>query len=122
MSLHLYTGSPLHEIQSEFAKSFPGLKLDFIFHGDEKLNLSSHLHYSFLYTPLSEFCQDCAGENITIEDSMTLKEVEDLFNNCWHLPAQVYVDTDGYWQKNKATECKQLKIFQRNKQGNNVPA
>lgn len=42
---------------------------------------------------------------------MTVKEVETLFNNYWHLPAQLYVITDGYWQKNKTTEGKQLKEY-----------
>ncbi len=111
MSLHLHTSSPLCEIQSEFSKNFPGLKLEFIFHGDEQLNLSSNLHHSFLYTPVNEFLENCTCENIIIEDSMTLKEVESIFKTSWHLPAQVYVITGGYWQKSRSTEGKQLKEY-----------
>lgn len=111
MTLHLHTNSPLHKIQSEFTKKFPGLKLDFVFHGDEKLNLSSHHHNSFFFTPVEEFYPDCAVENISIEESMTTKEVEDLFENYWHLPAKVYADIDGYWQKNRITECSLLKEY-----------
>ena len=111
MKLHLHTNSPLGEIQSEFTKKFPGLKIDFIFHGDEKLNLSSHHHSSFLFTPVEEFYPDCAVENISIDESMTTKEVEILFENCWHLPAKVYADIDGYWQKNKKTEGSKLKEY-----------
>jgi hypothetical protein len=109
MILHLHTHSPLHEIQSEFARNFPGLRLDFIFHGTEKLNLSSHLHHSFSCSPVQEFCADHTKEDIVIDDSMTTKEVETLFENYWHLPAQVYADIDGYWQKNRETECRRLK-------------
>ena len=111
MSVPLHTSSPLYAIQAEFSKNFPGLKLEFIFHGDEKLNLSSNLHFPFFSTPINEIYPDCDHENITIEESMTVKEVETIFNNHWHLPAQVYVIKDGYWQKNKTTGSKQLKDF-----------
>ena len=109
MPLQLHTNSPLSEIQSEFTKKFPGLKVDFIFHGDEKLNLSSHYHSSFLFTPVEEFYPDCEAENITIDESMTTREVEQLFENNWHLPAKVYVKIAGYWQKNRKTESRRLK-------------
>ena len=111
MILHLHTNSPLHKIQSKFTKYFSGLNLDFFFHGDEKLNLYSHHPYSFFFTPVKEFYPDCIVENISIEESMTTKEVEDLFENHWHLPAKVYADIDGYWQKNRRTECSLLKEY-----------
>lgn len=107
--LHIY--SHLKEIQSKFTKKFPRLKLDFVFHGNEKLNLSSHHHYSFFFTPVKEFYPDCSVDNINIDESMTTKEVEELFENYWHLPAKVYADIDGYWQKNNRTECSLLKEY-----------
>jgi|CXWL01.1.fsa_nt_gi hypothetical protein len=109
MTLRLHTNSSLYDIQSEFARKFPGVKLAFIFHGDEKLNLSSHLHHSFSYAPVEGFCSDHTVEDIIINELMTTKEVEGLFENYWHLPAQVFVDIDGYWQKNKQTESWRLK-------------
>jgi hypothetical protein len=109
MPLILHTYSHLTEIQSEFSKKFPGLKLDFIFHGDEKLNLSTPLHHSFSNAPVQDLCTNCAGNDLTVDESMTTKEVEDLFENNWHLPAKVYVAIDGYWQKNRKTENSRLK-------------
>lgn len=109
MPLHLHTNSPLGEIQSAFTKKFPGLKVDFIFHGDEKLNLSSQHHSSFLFTPVEEFYPDCTADNITIDESMTTRQVEQLFEEQWHLPAKVYVEIGGYWQKNRQTESRRLK-------------
>jgi hypothetical protein len=108
MKIRLHTYSSLFEIQSDFTKKFPGVKIDFIFHGDEKLNLSSH-HSSFLFTPVEEFYPDCAADNIIIYESMTTREVEELFESHWHLPAKVYVEIGGYWQKNKKTESRRLK-------------
>ena len=108
MNLHLHTDLPLGEIQSEFTKKFPGLKIDFIFHGDEKLNLSSHHHSSFLFTPVEEFYPDCTAVTIIIDESMTTREVEELFENSWHLPAKVYAEIGGYWQKNRKTESRRL--------------
>lgn len=111
MTLQLYPNSPLDKIQSEFKKYFPGLKLEFVFHGDEKLNLSSHHNYSFSFTPVEEFYPDCTAENINIDESMTTKEVEELFKNYWNLPAKVYAIIDGYWQRNRKIEGSMLKEY-----------
>ena len=109
--MRLYTNSNLQEIQSGFSKGFPGLKLDFIFHGDEKLNVSFHFHHSFLFIPVEELCPACAGDDIVIDESMTTKEVEALFESHWHLPAMVYAEIGGYWQRNNKTECIRLKEY-----------
>ncbi|MBK7561974.1 MAG: hypothetical protein IPI68_10705 [Chitinophagaceae bacterium] len=108
MSLHLHSNAPLFEIQSGFSKKFPGLKLDFIFEGDEKLNLSAHHKYSFANTPVEELTQPGITKDIIIDELMTTKEVEELFEMNWHLPAKVYVEIGGYWQKNRKTECRSL--------------
>ena len=111
MTLQLYPNSPLDKIQSEFKKYFPGLKLEFVFHGDEKMNLSSHHNYSFSFTPVEEFYPDCTAENINIDESMTTKEVEELFKNYWNLPSKVYAIIDGYWQRNRKIEGSMLKEY-----------
>lgn len=108
MSLHLHSNAPLFEIKSGFSKKFPGLKLDFIFSGEEKLNLSSPHNYSFSTTPVEELSQLVATKDIIIDELMTTKEVEELFERHWHLPAKVYVEIGGYWQKNRKTECSSL--------------
>ena len=111
MTLILHTYSHLQEIQSEFTKNFPGLKLDFIFHGDEKLNLSIPLHHSFSHSPIKYFFSGSVLGELVVDESMTTKEVEDLFENYWHLPARVYANIGGYWQKNKKTEDTRLKEY-----------
>ena len=104
MTLYLYNDSSLYEIKNEFNRAFPGLKLDFIFHGDEKLDFISHLHHSFSFAPVKELYPGCEAGNIEIEESMTIKEVEALFENNWHLPAKIYVTVEGYLLKNQSTE------------------
>ena len=111
MKLQLCPNSPLDKIYAEFKKYFPGLKLEFVFHGDKKLNFSSHHPYSFFFTPVKKFYPDCTVENINIEESMTTKEVEELFKNYWNLPVKVYAIIDGYWQKNRKIEGSQLKEY-----------
>lgn len=108
MPLHLFCNAPLFEIKSGFLKKFPGLKLDFIFSGDEKLNLSSLHNYSFSTIPVEELSQLVVTKDIIIDEFMTTKEVEELFEMNWHLPAKVYVEIGGYWQKNRKTECSSL--------------
>ncbi len=111
MVLHFFSNSSLQSIQSGFSKNFPRLKIDFIFQGNEKLNLSSHFHYSFLFIPVEKFYPDCAKENIVIDESLTTKEVEDLFENQWHLPAIVSAEVNGYWQRNNKTKNSRLTEF-----------
>ncbi len=111
MTLLFVTSSSLQDIQSGFSKNFPRLKLDFIFRGDEKLNLSSHFQRSFLFIPVEKLYPECAKENIVINESMTTKEVEVLFESQWHLPAIVYAEVDGYWQRNNKTTNSRLNEF-----------
>ena len=111
MALHFFSNSSLEAIQSGFSKNFPRLKINFIFQGDENLNLSSHFHHSFLFIPVEKFYPDCAKENIVIDESMTTNEVEALFENKWHLPAIVYAEVDGYWQRNNKTKNSRLTEF-----------
>ncbi len=111
MTISLHTCSPLQEIQSTFTKYFPGLKIDFIFHGNEDLVFSNAHHSSFLFTPVCELYPDCTEEQIVLKETMSTKEVELLFENAWHLPAKVYADVDGYWQKNSKTENQLLKEY-----------
>ena len=111
MTLHFFTNSSLQAIQSGFSKNFPRLKIDFNFQGDEKLNLSSHFHHSFLFIPIETLYPDCAKVNIIIDESMTTKEVEALFESKWHLPAIVYAEVDGYWQRNNKTTNSRLNEF-----------
>jgi hypothetical protein len=111
MNLHLYSHSPLREIQEIFNRHYPGLKLDFIFKGDEQLSFSSSFSHSFLLSPVDELCDDCPSEDIVLEDDMTTKDAEDLIRKCWHLPAIVYAAINGYWQKNSKTDCSLLKSW-----------
>lgn len=118
MILRLHNDALIHDLRDEFAGKFPGLKLDFIFHGDEKLNLSSLFNHPFSCTQVKEICPDCAVQEIIIDEDMTTKEVEELFENSWHLPAQVYARVDGYWQKNRETETSSLKEIMAREQKN----
>lgn len=111
MALHFFSNSSLQVIQSGFSKNYPRLKIDFIFQGDENLNLSSHFQHSFLFIPVETLYPDCAKENIVIDELMTTKEVENLFEGQWHLPAIVYAEVDGYWQRNNKTKNSRLTEF-----------
>jgi hypothetical protein len=109
MILRLHTNAQIRDLRDDFAGTFPGLKLDFIFHGDEKLNLSCSFNHPFPYTAVKEIYPDCDAEEIIIDENMTTREVEELFESRWRLPARVYARIDGYWQKNKKTESSSLK-------------
>ncbi len=111
MPLLLHTKTHLDEIQSEFNREFPGLKLSFIFDGDEKLNFSMPLQHSFSYAPVEYISPGCVPGDLLIDETMTIREVELLFETSWHLPAQVFAAIDGYWQKNSKTGSSRLKEY-----------
>ena len=99
-ALHIDAGSILSDVQEEFQKIFPDLKLEFFFSSDERLNTSHHLPHGFPYISIGELC-DCTRETtIDIMDTMTVAEVEEQFRQRFGLPAKIYVRTGEYWLKN----------------------
>ena len=97
--MHIANDISLHDLQTGFEKKFPGLKLEFIFSGNEKLNLASHLSSSFPYVSLKEICPNCPSEGIEMDETMTTGDVEKLLKSRLNLPACIYVSNGGYWQK-----------------------
>lgn len=108
MTLELHPDCLLHEVREQFSEKFPGLKLDFVFNGNEKLNFCSLLHRPFPSMPIQEIYADSVGHDIAIDDSMTTHEVEALFAQEWHLPAKVFASVGGYWERNKQIEKSRL--------------
>lgn len=106
----------LDKLQAWFSHSFPGTRLEFIFSGTEKLKLDNRLSKSFPHVAIKEICPDCPPEGISIDETMTIKDIELLLENRLHLPAGIYVNIGGYWQKNKSTgQLKLQDIAPRNK-------
>ena len=108
MRLHIENNSYLNDIQESFHQLFPDLKLEFLFNGNEGLNLSAQLGKSFPHIRINEFCHSCKMAFLDIESKMTVKEVETLFRQYFGLPAHVFVKEGNYWLKSSAFDSRQL--------------
>ena len=108
MKLHINMSSYLNDVQESFERSFPDLKLEFLFSGNEDLLFSARLGQSFPHIRLNEFCQATQKASLDIEDRMTVKEVENLFRQHFGLPAQVFIKKGVYWLKSPAFDSRRL--------------
>jgi hypothetical protein len=108
MKLHIESNNYLNDVQENFHQLFPHLKLEFQFNGQEGLHLSARLGKSFPHIRINELCHSCLKSFFDIEGKMTVKEVENLFRQCFGLPAHVYVREGKYWQKSPAFDSRKL--------------
>lgn len=103
MNLHVDKNTMIAEIKRDFEVHFPALKIEFSFDGKEPFHPFSSFHHSFPFIPVDEICPLCPDCGVDIEDKMTIGEVENLFLEQLHLPVKIFVQKDGYWQKDTTT-------------------
>jgi hypothetical protein len=90
----------LNEIQQHFSLSFPDLKLEFQFKGNERFNQAALTGKVFTQVQLSELLPQAKGANLELEDSMTIEEVEEMFGKHFGIMVQIFLRKGGYWLKN----------------------
>ncbi len=100
MKLLINRSSYLSDIQKQFHQLFPERKLEFTFDGAEGLNLSARLSNSFPHIKIQELCEKCPNEELSIDSTMTIEQVESLFKRIFGIPAQVFIRQGVYWLRN----------------------
>ena len=108
MKLLVNRSSYLSDIQKEFHRMFPERKLEFKFDGAEGLDLSARLSNSFPHIAIKELCQKCPNEDLSIDSSMTIEQVETLFKRIFGIPVQVYIRQGIYWLRNSTFNSMKL--------------
>lgn|SRR5574343_475841 len=100
MNLLINRSSYLSDIQKQFHQLFPERKLEFAFDGAEGLNLSARLSNSFPHIAIHELCEKCPNAELLIDSSMTIEQVETLFQRLFGIPARVFIRQGVYWLRN----------------------
>ena len=90
----------LNEIQQHFSHSYPDLKLEFQFKGDEPINYAALMGRVFSQVQLSELLPHAKGVNLELEDYMTIEEVEEMFGRHFGIMVRIFLRKGGYWLKN----------------------
>lgn len=110
MKLLINRSSYLSAIQKEFHQLFPERKLEFKFDGAEGLNLSARLSNSFPHIPIKDLCNKCPNEDLSIDSSMTIGQVESLFKRIFGIPVQVFIRQGIYWSRNSTFNSMKLSV------------
>lgn len=108
MTIHVTTDSFISDVQQQFQRSFPGLKLEFFFTANDKVIPSTHLHHSFPFVRIKELNQLSRKRQLDITGEMTICEVEKKFRRKFGLPARIYKKVGDYWLKKASMDRCQL--------------
>ena len=100
MPVAFHAGQSLNEIQQHFSNAFPDLKLEFQFRGNEPFCRDALSGKVFSQVRIGELLPERSGQNLDLEDTMTIEEVEQLFGKYFGLQVQIYLRKGGYWLKN----------------------
>ena len=105
--------STIREIQAEFSKMFPGLKIEFYRSKHDEFGgskLSDQLHPDQIIKDIRKV--DTEGD-ITIYPDMTVLVLENLFEEKFGLNAQVFRKSKDIWLQTSVTDHWTLEIQNR---------
>jgi len=100
MTLFINSQHSLNEIRERFTRYYPSVKIEFSFNGNEPLNHAVSGGKPFPFLRLEELFPESSKEMLSIQEDMTIGEVESLFWKHFGLPVQLYIRKGGYWLKN----------------------
>lgn len=111
----------LKQIQDEFQKQFPFLKLEF-YSGFHKQNEGSE-RKTLLEGDLTvgEACKLTAEKIITINENMKVSELEKAFKDIFGLSVQVFRKSNNLWLQTTITDGWSLEKQNQNAKEMNVP-
>jgi|SRR4030095_14822840 len=109
MSLRIDNNSIIFDIQENFNRLFPDLKLEFFFSDTVRFNPSSRLSSSFPYVSIGDLCGRLEEHELDISDEMTVSELERRFKDIFGLPARIFQKAGEYWLKNSSLDRLRLR-------------
>jgi hypothetical protein len=113
----IHSHTPIKQLQEEFTRTFPFLKLEFFKHphqpheGNARRDLIRSTDPAKAYTHKS-------SEGISITETMTVTELEQLLSRYFGLSAQVFRKSGKSWLETTVTDDWTLK--RQNDQGNEL--
>lgn len=109
MKLTVNKNDTAGQISDLFTEAFPGLKLAFVKHHHDKLEGSPKKDILPNNTTIASVNSNMEEKQIEIVESMTVGEVEQVFDANLELPVQVFVQLGSNWIETTATDHYTLK-------------
>jgi hypothetical protein len=104
MQLFISAERTIRDINKEFAKVFPSLKLEF-YHHKHKIGQSSRADKKVSeYSSLGELKNDIKPAHIDITPANTVAEVEQIFQNEFGISVQVFRKMGDVWLETTRTD------------------
>ncbi len=100
MDIIIHDGRAIEEIQQEFAKEYPNLKVEFFAEARHRNPMPHPLHPALLMHPrklIKECRQSHAKGMLSIHPGMAIEEVEEGFWNAFGLHARIYHKVGADW-------------------------
>lgn len=115
MKIIIDDNSTLFEIQEEFTKMFPFLKIDFFLKNLTPTVLSTHKLLKSTGKTIADYSTNDEQTNIIITPQMTVSQLEQRFSSEYGISIKVYRNSWRVWLETTVTECWTLE--EQNRQG-----
>ncbi|MFN8260659.1 MAG: hypothetical protein U0X41_06915 [Chitinophagales bacterium] len=104
MDIHIHPDKKLAEIQHEFHKHFPFLKLEFYAHTHQPGEISGKSDKLNLSIPIREWTEGEDSFEWHINEQMTVAELEGIFQQKSHIGVQVFRKSGLNWLQTGTTD------------------
>lgn len=115
MKIIIDDNSTLFEIQEEFTKMFPFLKIDFFLKNLTPTVLSAHKLLKSTGKTIADYSTNDEQTCIIITPQMTVSQLEQCFSSEYGISIKVYRNSWRVWLETTVTECWTLE--EQNRQG-----
>lgn len=115
MKIIIDDNSTLFEIQEEFTKMFPFLKIEFFLKKLTPTALSPHKLVKSTGKTIADYGTNDSKTSIIITPQMTVSHLEQCFNSEYGISIKVYRNSWRVWLETTVTECWTLE--EQNRQG-----
>ncbi|MDO9186531.1 MAG: hypothetical protein Q7W13_11020 [Bacteroidia bacterium] len=115
MKIIIDDNSTLFEIQEEFTKMFPFLKIDFFLKNLTPTVLSTHKLLKSTGKTIADYSTNDEQTSIIITPQMTVSQLEQRFSSEYGISIKVYRNSWRVWLETTVTECWTLE--EQNRQG-----
>jgi hypothetical protein len=115
MKIIIDDNSTLFEIQEEFTKMFPFLRIDFFLKKLTTTALSAHKLLKSTAKTIADYGTNDEQKSFIITPQMTVSQLEQCFNSEYGISIKVYRNSWRVWLETTVTECWTLE--EQNRQG-----
>ena len=118
MNFHIEPNRLISDIQKEFNKSFPFLKLEFFYNKNHSRTKIQGKEIIPHYKKIGDEQKSVTNGEIVIKDDMKVNELENIFQEKFALSAQVFRKSGNLWLETTMTD--NWTLHQQNNHGREI--